>query len=215
MREIVTPPRALGLFAALIAIAVVVGAWLSWLHAPIELAFESVGPATRGLLDDAAPQRARYDASADKLQLLGPCFDDQRQPMVVGGETLVLRVSARDGLPYASALRPPRLFIASVSRAADPVILDAEHFRLHGSVAVRGTVTQNTRALVEITGHICPPPSAGPCQSSEKPKLGMPGPTRSFAAAYSAAANPNSNAFSPIPCVQVAGRWYVDAAPPS
>ena len=93
--------------------------------------------------------------------------------------------------------------------------LDAEHFRLHGSVAVRGTVTQNTRALVEITGHICPPPSAGPCQSSEKPKLGMPGPTRSFAAAYSAAANPNSNAFSPIPCVQVAGRWYVDAAPPS
>ena len=23
------------------------------------------------------------------------------------------------------------------------------------------------------------------------------------------------NAFSPIPCVQVAGRWYVDAAPPS
>jgi hypothetical protein len=132
MREIVTPPRALGLLAALIAIAVVVGAWLSWLHAPINLAFESVGPATRGLADDAAPQRARYDASADKLQLLGPCFDDQRQPMVVGGETLVLRVSARDGLPYASALRPPRLFIASVSRAADPVILDAEHFRSLG-----------------------------------------------------------------------------------
>ena len=129
MREIVTPARALGAFAALIAIAVVVGAWLSWLHAPIALAFEPVGPATRGLVDDAAPQRARYDAAADKLQLLGPCFDDQRQPMVVGGETLVLRVSARDGLPYASALRPPRLFIASVSRAADPVILDAEHFR--------------------------------------------------------------------------------------
>jgi len=129
MREIVTPVRALGLFAALMTIAVVVGAWLSWLHAPIALAFEPVGPATRGLADDSAPQRARYDATADKLQLLGPCFDDQRQPMVVGGETLVLRVSARDGLPYASALRPPRLFIASVSRAADPVILDAEHFR--------------------------------------------------------------------------------------
>ena len=32
-------------------------------------------------------------------------------------------------LPFASRLRPPRLFIASVSRAADPVILDAEHFR--------------------------------------------------------------------------------------
>ena len=129
MREIVTPARALAAFAAVVAIAVVVGAWLSWLNAPIALAFEPVGPATRGLADDSAPQRARYDASADKLQLLDPCFDDQRQPMAVGGETLVLRVSARDGLPYASALRPPRLFIASVSRAADPVILDAEHFR--------------------------------------------------------------------------------------
>ena len=129
MREIVTPARALAAFAALIAIAAVVGAWLSWLHAPIALAFEPVGPA------DARPRRRRRAAAralrlrADKLQLLGPCFDDQRQPMAVGGETLVLRVSARDGLPYASALRPPRLFIASVSRAADPVILDAEHFR--------------------------------------------------------------------------------------
>ncbi len=49
--------------------------------------------------------------------------------MVVGGETLVLRVRAEDGLPYASRVRPMRLFIASVSRNADPVILDAAHFR--------------------------------------------------------------------------------------
>jgi hypothetical protein len=40
-----------------------------------------------------------------------------------------MRVTARDGLPFASKLRPPRIFIASVSRAADPVILDANHFR--------------------------------------------------------------------------------------
>jgi len=40
-----------------------------------------------------------------------------------------MRVTARDGVPYASLLRPPRLFVASVSRAADPVILDASHFR--------------------------------------------------------------------------------------
>jgi len=129
MREIVTPARAVGALAALIAIVALIAAWLSLLHAPVALAFEPVGAATRGLADDASPQRARYDASADKLQLLGPCFDDQREPMVVGGETLVLRVSARDGLPYASLLRAPRLFVASVSRAADPVILDAEHFR--------------------------------------------------------------------------------------
>ncbi len=129
MREIVTPGRALGLLAALIVVTALVGGWLALLHAPIRLAFEPVGAATRGLADDAAPQRARYDVAADKLQLLGPCFNDQREPMVVGGETLVLKVSARDGLPYASALRAPRLFVASVSRAADPVILDAEHFR--------------------------------------------------------------------------------------
>jgi len=41
----------------------------------------------------------------------------------------VLRVRAEDGLPYASRVRPMRLFIASVSRNADPVILDAAHFR--------------------------------------------------------------------------------------
>ena len=129
MREIVTPARALGLVAALAAIALVASLLITLLHAPVALAFEPLGEATRSLADDASPQRARYDSGADKLQLLGPCFDDQRQPLVVGGETLVLRVSARDGLPYASALRPPRLFIASVSRAADPVLLDAEHFR--------------------------------------------------------------------------------------
>ena len=75
------------------------------------------------------PQRARYDSATDKLQLLGACFDEQRQPLVIGGETLLMRVTARDGLPFASKLRPPRIFIASVSRAADPVILDADHFR--------------------------------------------------------------------------------------
>src|SRR5580692_1782160 len=115
--------RALGVVAALAVIALVTSLWITLLHAPVVLAFEPLGEATRSLADDASPQRARYDSTADKLQLLGPCFDDQREPLVVGGETLVLRVSARDGLPYASALRAPRLFIASVSRAADPVIL--------------------------------------------------------------------------------------------
>ena len=84
---------------------------------------------TAGSVDNAAPQRARYDAKTDKLELLGPCFDAQREPLVVGGETLVLKVRAEDGLPFASRVRPMRLFIASVSRNADPVILDAAHFR--------------------------------------------------------------------------------------
>ncbi len=129
MREILTPARALGLVAALSLFAALAAGWFALIRAPIALAFEPVASLTTTRPDDAAPQRARYDSATDKLQLLGPCFDDQRQPVVVGGETLVLRVSARDALPFASRLRAPRLFIASVSRAADPVILDAEHFR--------------------------------------------------------------------------------------
>ncbi len=129
MREILTPARALGLVAALSLFAALAAGWFALIRAPIALAFEPVASLTTTRPDDAAPQRARYDSATDKLRLLGPCFDDQRQPVVVGGETLVLRVSARDGLPFASRVRAPRLFIASVSRAADPVILDAEHFR--------------------------------------------------------------------------------------
>ncbi|HEY1942561.1 MAG TPA: hypothetical protein VGH40_10610 [Roseiarcus sp.] len=129
MREILTPARAACLAATLLVAALVGGAFLTLERAPIALAFEPVAAAATPGPDDAAPQRARYDSASDKLEMLGPCFDDQRQPIVVGGETLVVRVSARDALPFASRLRAPRLFIASVSRAADPVILDAQHFR--------------------------------------------------------------------------------------
>ena len=127
--ELVTPARALtaGLVAGAAALAF--GVWAALAHAPIRLAFEPPAAGGAGVADDAAPQRARYDAKADKLELLGPCFDAQREPLVVGGETLVLKVRAEDGLPLASRVRPMRLYIASVSRNADPVILDAEHFR--------------------------------------------------------------------------------------
>ncbi len=147
MREIVTPGRAAGLAAALAALALVVGGWVALARAPVALAFEPLAEAATRGLDDAAPPRARYDAARDKLALLGPCFDDQRQPVVVGGETLVLRVSARDALPFASAVRAPRLFIASVSRAADPVILDAEHFRSLGAAPRPGAAFDLTAAI--------------------------------------------------------------------
>ncbi|GEM_PF-3107253 len=140
LREIVTPARALGAALACAAFGLVVAGWVALRNAPIELAWRPVAiaeAATRALAApppgappaDAAPQRARYDSASDKFQLLGPCYDAQRQPLVIGGETLLLRVGARDGLPFASRLRPPRIFIASVSRAADPVILDANQFR--------------------------------------------------------------------------------------
>ena len=135
MQEIVTPKRAVGLGLVFCAIALVFAGWTALTHAPIELAWAPVATiegqtrAFRASGADTAPQRARYDSASDKLQLLGSCFDEQRQPLVIGGETLLLHVTASDGLPFASKLRPPRLFIASVSRAADPVILDADHFR--------------------------------------------------------------------------------------
>jgi len=130
--ERVTPARAAAFAVALGVIALVAGVWGLLAHAPIRLAFEPPGPPSAAGADEAAPQRARYDAKADKLELLGPCFDAQRQPLVIGGETLVMKVRAEDSLPYASRVRPMRLFIASVSRSADPVILDAAHFRTLG-----------------------------------------------------------------------------------
>jgi hypothetical protein len=121
--------------AIVCALAILVGAWTTLVHAPIDLAWAPVktaAAATRALApapEDATPQRARYDSATDEMRLLGACYDEQREPLVIGGETLLMRVTARDALPYASKLRPPRIFIASVSRAADPVILDADHFR--------------------------------------------------------------------------------------
>jgi len=140
MREIITPARAILLSLTAAIAAIVWAGWAALAHAPIELAWGPVSPAslTRSIdanPPDAQPQRAHYDVASDKLQLLGPCFDAQRQPLALGGETLVMRVTARDGLPFASLLRPPRVFVASVSRAADPVILDASRFRSLNSAA--------------------------------------------------------------------------------
>jgi hypothetical protein len=153
MREIVTPKRAVGLGLAVCAIAALVAGWMALAHAPIELAWAPVATAegqTRAFHAsgaDTAPQRARYDSATDKLQLLGSCFDGQRQPLVVGGETLLMRMTARDGLPFASKLRPPRIFIASVSRAADPVILDADHFRALNSPTASDATLDLTMAI--------------------------------------------------------------------
>lgn len=130
--ELVTPRRAMAAAALAGLAALAFGLWSTWAHAPIRLAFEPP-TATTGGADEASPQRARYDAKSDKLQLLGPCFDAQREPLVIGGETLVIKVRAQDALPYAHRVRPIRLFIASVSRSADPVILDATHFHPVGA----------------------------------------------------------------------------------
>ena len=133
--ELLTPRRAIAGAGVAAVAALAFSLWSAWAHAPIRLAFEAPTN-TAGGADEAAPQRARYDAKSDKLELLGPCFDAQREPLVIGGETLVIKVRAQDALPYASRVRPMRLFIASVSRSADPVILDATHFRPLGAEAL-------------------------------------------------------------------------------
>jgi uncharacterized protein YjeT (DUF2065 family) len=106
----------------------------------------------------------------------------------------------------------PRFYKACRQAAAT---LGAEHFRLHGSVTLRQTVRNGPRALVAVTGRICPPSGQGTCQRNGDPRLGLPGPKRSFAAAFAAAVSPNSNSFSPIPCIETESHWYVDATPPS
>ncbi len=137
LEELLTPKRAAGAAAALLAGALAFGAWRTLAHARVNLAFLPVSKAA-GADQDPSPQRARYDARADKLELLGPCFDAQRQPLVMGGETLILRASATDAVPYASALRAPRLFVASVSTKADALLLDADHFRTVGAKSAEG-----------------------------------------------------------------------------
>jgi hypothetical protein len=131
LREIVTPARALWFGLSSLVVAACLAGWIALRNAPIELAWAPLTTAENATrsLGASTPQRARYDSATDKFQLLGECFNEQREPLVLGGESLLLRVTARDGLPFASRLRPPRIFIASVSRAADPVILDANQFR--------------------------------------------------------------------------------------
>jgi hypothetical protein len=133
LTELLTRPRAVTLVSILVLLIGVAAFWLALAHAPIRLAWAPVEIAGAGAepaaSSDPLPQRARYDAASDKLRILPRCYDEQRQPMLVGGETLLMRATMRDGLPFASRVRPPHMFIASVSRSADPVILDANLFR--------------------------------------------------------------------------------------
>lgn len=134
---------ATGALVALLAGASVAGyGWIT--NAPVALAWAPVDQAGDGA---AIPRRARYHADTDKLELLPICRDAQRQPVAVGGETLVLRVTAADTRPFADRLAPARFFIASVSRAADPVVLDASLFKSEGAPVGAGMLTDAVAAI--------------------------------------------------------------------
>jgi hypothetical protein len=133
-----TPARAA---LAIVVILAVAAFWLGWtalVHAPVGLAFAPVmadAPAAAAL-----PQRAHYDAATDKLRLLGPCYDGQRQPLVAGGEELLLKISVDDEQGLAGHVFPPRLLIAAVSRSSDPVVLDADKLRAGGEERPDGSI---------------------------------------------------------------------------
>jgi len=151
LAEILTRRGAAALAGTAAAAIVVLGGWAALAHAPIRLAWAPVTPANAAELgstfDDAAPRRARYDAATDTLELLPLCFDAQRQPVVIGGETLLLKVEADDGLPFASRVRPARMFIASVSRAADPILVEADMLRNAGTGSGTGGFQEAVAAL--------------------------------------------------------------------
>jgi hypothetical protein len=129
---------------SLAAAAAAAGLYVWIVNAPVALAWRPVDGDSAGI---AEPRRAIYRAASDRLQLLPTCFDAQRQPVVVGGETLVLRVTAENTRPLAGWLAPARFFIASVSREADPIILDASLFRTSGAAVNPGTLEDAVAAL--------------------------------------------------------------------
>ncbi|MGO8824344.1 MAG: G1 family glutamic endopeptidase [Acidimicrobiales bacterium] len=78
-----------------------------------------------------------------------------------------------------------------------------------GTFSIRSQVIDGTEALVSFTGNAC---QDGSCASNGNPNAGMPPGAGSFADAYSAAVSAESSdtTLSPLPCVQVNGKWYVN-----
>jgi len=78
-----------------------------------------------------------------------------------------------------------------------------------GKLTVDGAVISGRRALVKVTGHVCLSGKSN-CQSNSDPEAGMPGGSETFTQAYDKAVA--GNAFSPLPCIKVKGRWYVNGS---
>ena len=75
-----------------------------------------------------------------------------------------------------------------------------------GKVTVGNAVISGDLALVGVTGKVCL--SKNQCQGNTNPSAGMPTGSVSFQQAYSA--DLNGNAFSPVPCIRVDGKWYLN-----
>jgi hypothetical protein len=82
-----------------------------------------------------------------------------------------------------------------------------------GNVIPDGYVISGSEALVAVTGSICSSEGSG-CASNSDPSTGMPNDQETFAAAYAQVLN-SSGSFSPVPCIEENGMWYVNATPAS
>ncbi len=75
-----------------------------------------------------------------------------------------------------------------------------------GKITVGNAVVSGNLALVGVTGKVCL--SKTQCQGNTNPSAGMPTGSVSFQQAYSA--DLSGNAFSPVPCIKVDGKWYLN-----
>jgi hypothetical protein len=78
-----------------------------------------------------------------------------------------------------------------------------------GKLTVGRAVISGKRALVRVTGHICLSGKSD-CQSNTDPEAGLPTGSETFTQAYDKAVA--GNVFSPVPCIKVNGKWYVNGS---
>jgi hypothetical protein len=76
-----------------------------------------------------------------------------------------------------------------------------------GKFVIGKFITSGTMALVAATGDLC---FSGSCDSNSNPSAEMPADASSFGKAWETVETKGSrDGFSPIPCVDTAGGWYV------
>ena len=113
---------------------------------------------------------------------------------------------AADGLIQAEQAGNQRLLCSYAVSSQQANCRSLQTFVAKGHISVVGALTAGDRALVEITGHTCW--AGNGCQDSTNPSLGMPTGSLTFTQAYNKALT--SDEFSPVPCLKVNGKWYVN-----
>lgn len=81
----------------------------------------------------------------------------------------------------------------------------------YNGFAVGYTLIDGHQALVGATGQLCVLTQAQTCVSNSDPAAILDS-GRSFTALWTQAVHAAFDAYSPIPCVQVNGTWYLDTA---